>query len=67
LSRNLRLHSSLNSNKDEKVNEPNMIVDPDMYLDRDKKTFDHISDNIMKEHLAYEEIAQNKEKMRQKR
>ena len=44
-----------------------MIVDPDMYLDRDKKTFDHISDNIMKEHLAYEEIAQNKEKMRQKR
>lgn len=53
--------------KQMKTNDPNMIVEPTQYLDPEKKTFDIISSNIMQEHIAFEEIAQNKEKMRQKR
>ncbi|CAI2386772.1 unnamed protein product [Moneuplotes crassus] len=50
-----------------KVNEPNLIAEPQQYLDKEKKTLDVISDNIMKEHIAFSKIAQDQEKSRQNR
>ena len=41
-----------------KVNEPNMIVAPDVYRNPQLKGFNDIASNIMAEHIAYETLTQ---------
>lgn len=42
-----------NEEKDVRINEPNVIVEPRIYLDPTKKGFNHIAHNIMSEHIAH--------------